>query len=31
MLETPDKPRLRLLLDHFALIDDDRADRAQRL
>jgi predicted transposase YbfD/YdcC len=24
MLETPDKPRLRLLLDHFALIEDDR-------
>jgi predicted transposase YbfD/YdcC len=24
MLETPEKPRLRLLLDHFALIEDDR-------
>lgn len=24
MLETDDKPRLRLLLDHFALIEDDR-------
>ena len=24
MLEMPEKPRLRLLLDHFALIEDDR-------
>lgn len=24
MLETTEKPRLRLLLDHFALIEDDR-------
>jgi hypothetical protein len=24
MLDTSEKPRLRLLLDHFALIEDDR-------
>lgn len=24
MLETAEKPRLRLLLDHFALVEDDR-------
>ena len=24
MLETMEKPQLRLLLDHFALIEDDR-------